>query len=42
VTFYKEQLPMTDPKDQNLEKSKDTEKQFIVLCTSGFEKIANG
>ncbi len=34
---------MTDPKDQNLEKSKDTdtEKQFIVLCAAGFEKIAN-
>jgi predicted peroxiredoxin len=34
---------MTDPKDQNLEKSKDKdpEKQFIVLCASGFEKIAN-
>jgi predicted peroxiredoxin len=34
---------MTDPKDQNLEKSKDTdtEKQFIVLCASGFEKIAS-
>ncbi len=34
---------MTDPKDQNLEKSKDTDpkKQFIVLCASGFEKIAN-
>lgn len=34
---------MTDPKDQNLEKSKDTdpEKHFIVLCASGFEKIAS-
>ncbi len=34
---------MTDPKDQNLEESKDKdpEKQFIVLCASGFEKIAN-
>ena len=32
---------MTDPKDQNSEKSKDTEAQFIVLCASGFEKAAS-
>ena len=34
---------MTDPKEQNSEKSKDTdpEKHFIVLCASGFEKIAS-
>jgi predicted peroxiredoxin len=34
---------MTDPKEQNSEKSKDpdTEKHFIVLCASGFEKVAS-
>jgi predicted peroxiredoxin len=34
---------MTYPKDQDLEKSKDKDpqKQFVVLCASGFEKIAN-
>ncbi len=34
---------MTTTKDHNLEESraKDPEKQFIVLCASGFEKIAN-
>ncbi len=34
---------MTTTKDHNLEKSKDddSKKQFIVLCASGFERIAN-
>jgi predicted peroxiredoxin len=34
---------MTTSKDHNLEESKgeDSKKQFVVLCASGFEKIAN-
>jgi predicted peroxiredoxin len=34
---------MTTPKDIELEKPKDTnvENQFVVVCASGFEKIAN-
>ncbi len=34
---------MTTNKDHNLEESKgeDSKKQFVVLCATGFEKIAN-
>ncbi len=34
---------MTTTKDHNLEESKgeDSKKQFVVLCATGFEKIAN-